>query len=408
MSLLMDALKRAEESKQDAARSMTRGNRPTTAELSLEPVAGESAVPAELPDLADHIEAVDAELAATAPPPPRPRPPAFALPPDSPAAEAPVDLGREAARNVFAAKQPPTPSRTPLWLGLGVAGVAALGIAGYFYFQLSSLNRSSLAGQAAPPVRPTPAPAPTLVAPVPPAPEAALLRPADTPTASLMSPPPPVRAARPLPASGESADSPPPPAGIRFKRSPPAPDPNVTRGYAALQGDTLDQARQAYEQALRSDPKNVDALLGLAAIAQRQGRHGDAERLQQLAYEADPKDSAAQAAVVANATGDAVAVESRLRNLLAGQPESPPLNFALGNLLSRQNRWAEAQQAYFNAVAGDGDNPDFLFNLAVSLDHLRQPKLAAQHYRLALEAAERRPAAFDRVRVQKRLQELQP
>ncbi|MGB5011473.1 MAG: tetratricopeptide repeat protein, partial [Candidatus Dechloromonas phosphoritropha] len=79
-----------------------------------------------------------------------------------------------------------------------------------------------------------------------------------------------------------------------------------------------------------------------------------------------------------------------------------------GNLYSRQNRWSEAQQVYFNAVAADPDNPDYLFNLAVSLDHLRQPKLAAQHYRLALDAAQRRPAAFDSDRVQLRLAELQP
>ena len=36
------------------------------------------------------------------------------------------------------------------------------------------------------------------------------------------------------------------------------------------------------------------------------------------------------------------------------------------------------------------------------------PRLAGQHYRLALEAAARRPAAFDRAGVEKRLGELSP
>ena len=90
----------------------------------------------------------------------------------------------------------------------------------------------------------------------------------------------------------------------------------------------------------------------------------------------------------------------------ASQPESGSLNFALGNFYSRQGRWSEAQQVYFNAVAADADNPDYLFNLAVSLDHLRQPKVAAQHYRLALEATQRRPAGFDRERARLRLAEL--
>lgn len=179
--------------------------------------------------------------------------------------------------------------------------------------------------------------------------------------------------------------------------------------YAKLQGNHLDAARRDYDKALASDPNNVDALLALAAIAQRQGRTGDADRYLQRANEADPRNPAAQAAMLgSNAGGDQQVNESRLKSLLAAQPESGPLNFALGNLYSRQGRWSEAQQVYFNAVAADADNPDYLFNLAVSLDHLRQPKLAAQHYRLALEATERRPAAFDRERATHRLNELQP
>jgi Tfp pilus assembly protein PilF len=43
------------------------------------------------------------------------------------------------------------------------------------------------------------------------------------------------------------------------------------------------------------------------------------------------------------------------------------------------------------AYARDPDNADYLFNVAVSLDHLRQNKLAAQYYRMALNA--RRNAA---------------
>jgi uncharacterized protein HemY len=109
-----------------------------------------------------------------------------------------------------------------------------------------------------------------------------------------------------------------------------------------------------------------------------------------------------------SANADPYTAESRLKSLLSSQPESAPLNFALGNLYSRQGRWAEAQQVYFNAVAAEGDNPDYLFNLAVSLDHLRQARLAAQHYRLALEASAKRPAGFSRDNVQKRLGELQP
>jgi Tfp pilus assembly protein PilF len=193
-------------------------------------------------------------------------------------------------------------------------------------------------------------------------------------------------------------------------RTRPEPDANLLRGHANIQRNDLEVARRDFEQALQRDPNNIDALLALGAIAQRQGRPSDAESWYQRALVANPSDPAVQAAVLngAVAGADPQTTESRLKTLLAGQPESAPLNFALGNLYARQQRWSEAQQSYFNAVAGEGDNPDYLFNLAVSLDHLRQGKPAAQHYRLALEAAERRPSAFDREQVRRRLAELQP
>lgn len=204
----------------------------------------------------------------------------------------------------------------------------------------------------------------------------------------------------------EAPTSPP----IRLTRTQPEPDGNLVRGHASLQRGDTEQSRREFELALQRDPNNTDTLLALAAIAQRQGRAAEAESLRQRALVANPSDPATQAAVLGNlsANADPQGAESRLKSLLSGQPESAPLNFALGNLYSRQGRWAEAQQVYFNAVAADGDNPDYLFNLAVSLDHLRQPRLAAQHYRLALEAAAKRPAGFERDKVQRRLAELQP
>jgi len=201
-------------------------------------------------------------------------------------------------------------------------------------------------------------------------------------------------------------DSPP----IRLTRTQPEPDANLARGHASLQRGDTELSRREFEQALQRDPNNTDALLALAAIAQRQGRATDAEALRQRALVANPSDPATQAAVLNTPSADAdpYTAESRLKSLLSSQPESAPLNFALGNLYSRHGRWAEAQQVYFNAVAAESDNPDYLFNLAVSLDHLRQPRLAAQHYRLALEASAKRPAGFSRDNVQKRLGELQP
>lgn len=410
MSLLMDALKRAELAKQEAARAQfgIPPNTPPESGLSLEPIGGEkiNAPTNPLPDLASYIDAVDADLASI--PLPRagaapPQPAAAPVPPGQPTEQA----NRDSIRNAFAAKQPVAspPSRLPLWLALGTLGMAGLAIGTYVWYQLNAMNRGSLANPAQSAAPPLPQPAPGAQAAIaPPLPVAA---PVAAPNDGALFAPrrePPPAPSRTAEADAANATS------IRLTRSRPEADSGLSRGHASLQRGELELARRDYEQVLQRDQNNTDALLALAAIAQRQGRPADAEALRQRAWVANPSDPAAQAAALSGSTAetDPQNTESRLKSLLSAQPESAALNFALGNLYARQNRWPEAQQVYFNALAADGDNPDYLFNLAVSLDHLRQPRLAGQHYRMALEAAGRRPAAFDRAKVEKRLGELMP
>lgn len=184
--------------------------------------------------------------------------------------------------------------------------------------------------------------------------------------------------------------------------------PQVASAYQAFQAGDLATAQRDYQSVLKNEPKNIDALHGLAAISLRQGRLEAAEVFYLRILEADPKDSVAQAGLIGlKGQVDPSQSESRLKNLLASQPDSPILNFILGNLYAQQGRWNDAQQAYFRAYTGDSENPDYQFNLAVSLEHLRQPRLALQYYQGALSAATQRPAAFDRAQVAGRVSELQ-
>ena len=144
------------------------------------------------------------------------------------------------------------------------------------------------------------------------------------------------------------------------------------------------------------DRNNADALVGLATLASRDGEPLRAERLLSRALQADPSHAGARAAALAlQGHSDPVAEESQLRNLIAADGSQPSLWHALGNALARQQRWPDAQQAYFNAVAGDPEQPDYTFNLAVSLERLRQPRAALDHYRRALVLAGRRGGGFD-------------
>ena len=404
MSLLMDALKRAEATKQEA-KPMTsqpeEEKRDPQEKLSLQPIVDgqlrQNSNP--LPDLAAHLEAVDADLAEAANPSP--------LFLSSQKASTPEEE-RHAIRNSFAVKQvDASSSKRNIWIGLGIVLALTVAIGGYFWLQLESINNAASLAKAIrtpppPPQEPAVATITEKQAMQPPAGDAP---PPDSRTLPLFPPEP---LARRDPISATTIE---PVEPVRLTRSAPETDPGLILGQAHLLRNEIELARKSFEQALNRDPNNTDALLSLAAIAQHQHRPSDAGRLYQQAWVANPGDPAVQAALLSNGTtsdNDAQGTESRLKMLLDKQPQSAALNFALGNLLARQNRWPEAQEAYFNAVAADADNPDYLFNLAVSLDHIRQPIAAAQHYRLALEMATRRPAGFNFEQARRRLADLSP
>lgn len=388
---------------------------------------------------------------------------------------------RRAAKSVFSAKRPATAgesSRLPFLAIISMLLVAGAGGAYYLWSQLQGPATPALvapSGAASGVINaPAPLPAAGAVAPTngPASPPASPV----TPTATAAAPPPGTSAASPAaaapatnrtadivtaPAPGATSGAPGPPvvaapaarapaittqsassepaaqgrapsAGPRTgnpasaragnpldapsnlrisrDRAPSGIDPGVAAGYAALADGNLDAAREHYSRALAADPANRDALLGLATIAARSGRTGAAESLYQRVLEIQPRDPYASAQLSALRSGnDASGAESRVKNLLANENDkasAAPLHFALGNQMAAQSRWAEAQQAYFNAFAAEPDNPDYCFNLAVSLDQIRQPKLAYEHYARALELAQKRRAGFDPARAKLRLDQL--
>ncbi len=181
-------------------------------------------------------------------------------------------------------------------------------------------------------------------------------------------------------------------------------DPLLNRAYAAYRNGKLDEARQLYLDMLGKESQNSDALLGLAAIAQQRGEDRIAAQYYLRVLNLDPRNAVANAGM--SALGNNENYESRLKTLLHEQGNSAALHFALGNLYAEQSRWGEAQQAYFNAYTLDTQNADLAFNLAVSLDHLGQGKLAAQHYQRALQLDQSHSANFNHAKISQRIDEL--
>ena len=176
---------------------------------------------------------------------------------------------------------------------------------------------------------------------------------------------------------------------LSLKKATSVVDPTLLSAYQAFNQGELSQAQQLYRQVLQKDIRNVDALLGMAAIAQRQSRHADAVGWYQKVLEIEPSHPLAQAAIVEMQPAiDSVSQISRLKSLIAQQPETASLYAALGNAHAEQNHWQEAQAAYFEAVRFAPQSADYIFNLAISLEHLNQPQLALLQYQRALQRIE--------------------
>ena len=488
MSLLLEALKKAELAKQAAKGSGA--SRPPALELQLEPELAEPVITREkLPDITQPLDISTEDLPSSqaASPAPAPEPVAPPRPPPPPqnrrpapeeqaeAAEesvfdspAPLAAGRDAAKQLFEVKEINYNPKRPFYITLTLLGLCAVGYGGYLWWQLQpkslAYNPNAVKDGAAPAAAPAPAPA-DAAAPAPgpgPASQTAAGAIAQQPGTAAPSQPGSPQAAQPaVPAKGPSAASggeaaaarqqtgravPAPrapaaarsepeadPSAPRFTRSAPparatsepgearparstvsvqraAPsvDPLVARAYEAYNAGDLATAKTGYEQALQRDPRNRDALLGLAAIDQRTGNPDMAEIRYQRLLELDPRDSQALAGQLSlRSQNDPVQTESRIKSLLATQPDAAHLRFALGNQYAQHGRWSEAQPEYFRAWTAEPENPDYAFNLAVSLDQMRQPKLALEYYQKALALAQKRPAAFNAAQAAARVQQLQ-
>lgn len=300
-----------------------------------------------------------------------------------------------------------------------------LGLAGYFYVAVYMpwllLPRPPVA--AAPPgpvIESAPAPAaPPAVAPLAQAPPPpASVFPAGKPAAGKPAPgtvamsPAPVQ---PAAVGAEPAKATPPraateplvrPSGPREAADP---SPALAQAYALLEAGREAEAEAAYRKLHALDPDNPDVLLGLAVIAQNRNRDDEAARLYLRVLEKDGRNTYAQAALVALlGRSEPAQAEARLRALLAEQPAAY-LYFALGNLLAARGRWHEAQQAYFEAQRLEPEVADYAFNLAVSLEHVNEPRAAAEYYRRALRLARQQGGAhFDLSRAESRLRQLTP
>ncbi len=184
--------------------------------------------------------------------------------------------------------------------------------------------------------------------------------------------------------------------------------PLIQKAYRAYQQRNYVEAQQLYRKALKRYPDNRDAALGLAAIAIHQGNRQVARYYYQRVLKANPADKTAQIALSSlNSSRNNLQETSQLKYWLQDDRNNAQLHFALGNRYASAGQWKEAQQAYFDAQRIDPGNPDYAFNLAISLDQLGLPEQALKYYLNARQQADKSTALFSVQQLDKRIRQLQ-
>ena len=413
MSLLMKALEKAAKDRSEARSEPAvapAAVAPATlakSELFLEPIPlGAPAAPAPRPETAIRPAAA----------PPRAGSP---LPAAAPAATPARDPAQAQASRVTQAQAVSRPASGvaftymhahPIVVFGALAGVAAIGFGIYVYLQISHpglfVSKPAPKGPVQPLVQAPAAPVPATVRqPAGLIPSAPLLKEAAGATPAAAGA---VRA-KPQPAVRAATSDERPRNTISVSRVSPEPvlNPLHAQAYAALHAGRAEEAQRLYGELLGAEPKNIDALLGLAAIAAQQGNSEEAVRRYVQILELEPRHALAQSGMIALlGRADPLAAESKLRQLIAREP-SAHLYFTLGNLYADQSQWSAAQQAYFQAHHLEPANPDYAYNLAVALEHVNQSKLALGFYRRAVQlAATRGRVNFNLPQAQQRVAKL--
>lgn len=250
---------------------------------------------------------------------------------------------------------------------------------------------------------PEPAAAGTAVPPAPPAEVTAAVPEASTPPQPPMAEPD----LTPAPVAPVVSAVAPSLVLVKREREPSRVERGVREAYGLYQAGDFNAARTLYATVLQDEPANIDALLGMGAIALRNGDTATAVEAHGHVLRLDPDNDTALAVLVGlNKSADLNAAESAINTLIQQSPEQPFLHYTLGNVYAAQQRWPEAQQAFFDAYRTESENPDYALNLAVSLDRLGQRQSALDYYNTALRLAEQHASGFDPAAVLARIQSL--
>ncbi len=139
------------------------------------------------------------------------------------------------------------------------------------------------------------------------------------------------------------------------KAAPPAPgtvENLITQANEAYMAKNFEESARLYQDALRAEPKNVGALIGLGMARQRADKHADAE--------------------------------VALQKALAYDPANEPAAFALGVTYFKQERWKDAMTYFEKSLAKRPDNASGRHYLGIIATKMSLLERAEREFKTAL------------------------
>ncbi|MBN8417573.1 MAG: tetratricopeptide repeat protein [Verrucomicrobia bacterium] len=139
------------------------------------------------------------------------------------------------------------------------------------------------------------------------------------------------------------------------KAAPPAPtsvEKLISQANESYMDKDFESAAKLYQDALRAEPKNVTALIGLGITRQRENKHAEAE--------------------------------VSLQKALAYDPTNEPASFALGVTYFKQERWKDAMTYFEKSLAKRPDNASGRHYLGIIATKLNLIERAEREFKTAL------------------------
>lgn len=164
-------------------------------------------------------------------------------------------------------------------------------------------------------------------------------------------------------------------------------------GRILLGRGEMDEALAEFKKALALDENNAEALLNMARVHQAEGRVLFAQHLAERALSVDPN-SVGALAQLAESKRDQGLLKDAVRlyeQALVMNDSQPSLFLGLGDVLQRDERYAEAEVAFKKALGLDPDSFAAHYNLGVTYAQMGRREDAIASYYDAAEKGENHP-----------------